>query len=346
MRILIIHNTDFGALPGQTQPDGAGLLARAEVAQVAAAISTVLANGANVVQRAGIGEIADVVEAIDRFGPDVVFNLCESLSGEPQYESLIAQKLEEMKVVFTGNGSHALRLCLDKQACNEVLARAGVPIPPSIAASSLSNLPTNLSFPLIVKPNGEDGSTGICDRSVVTTFDELAIQLERVKRTLGGAVLLQRYIDGREVNVSLIGNKPMQVLPLAEIDFSDLPEGLHRVVTYAAKWAENSEEWLGTRVKDCVLSAQLERDLSDMVLKVANIIGLFGYARVDCRVDEGGAPWVIDVNPNCTLAPDAGFARAATRAGFTYAEAVNRIVGLALERAKDNVIEKANTDFG
>jgi D-alanine-D-alanine ligase len=332
MRILVIHNADFNVVPDPNDKDDEGLCARAEVAEVAAAVAVALNEYKHEVQIEGIQTIAEMVDAIRRFNPDVVFNLCESLAGDARYEPSIAAQLEEMNVVFTGNGSRALRLCLDKQTCNETLVRADVPVPESFLLTSLSSLPTELRFPLIVKPNAEDGSTGIHGSSVVDGLEQLASEFNRVQQTLGGSVIAQRYIDGREINVSLLGSRSMRVLPLAEIDFTEMPQGMPHIVSYAAKWADESAESRGTRVRDCKLDPDSEKRLTDVVLKTASHLGLCGYARVDCRIDNAGNPWVIDVNPNCTIAPNAGFARAAGRAGFSYPEIVNRIVLLALER--------------
>lgn len=328
IRVLVVHNSDFdGGDHGASAHDGDR--ARAEVKDVAVAIAAILCKAGRRVRIAPVKRVSDIVEAVRQFSAHVVFNLCESLAANPRYESSIAVVLERLGVAFTGASSHTLRLALDKHACSEVLRHGGVPVPWSVKVRTLEDLPATLSFPLIVKPNGEDGSTGIEGSSVVHTRDELVARLAVVR----GPSILQRYVDGRELNAALLGAAPMEVLPLGEIDFSEMPEESPRIVSYAAKWDPGSPEWRGTRAIQASLSPQLQSRVERVAADTARALQLRSYARVDMRVDERGQPWVIDVNPNCDLAPDAGLALAAARANIDYESLILAVIHEALGRA-------------
>jgi D-alanine-D-alanine ligase len=150
-------------------------------------------------------------------------------------------------------------------------------------------------------------------------------------------LIAERYIEGREVNVTLFGSgERVEVLPLHEIDFAAMPSDRPKIVSYAAKWDEKHVDYVGTKpvplrgLSDAV-RAEIER-----VSRAAWVaVELRDYGRVDLRVDNSGVPWVIDVNPNPDISPDAGVARAAAAAGMTYPQMVDRIAQLALARVRD-----------
>jgi D-alanine-D-alanine ligase len=184
---------------------------------------------------------------------------------------------------------------------------------------------------LIVKPVAEDGSLGIGPEAVVTDRRQL---VDRVRHTLDAyrqAALVEEMVQGREFNVSLWGAGP-ECLPLAEIDFSDFRDPLRRIVSFAAKWDADSFEFQHTPV---VCPAGVSADLAERIraeaLAAWRVIGCRGYARVDMRVDLDDTPWVIEVNCNPDLSPDAGFFRACSCAGHAYDEMIERILSFAGE---------------
>jgi D-alanine-D-alanine ligase len=330
IRALVLYNRDFDALAGAD--DDVGREARAEVVAVARAVADALVESGANVQLRGVRHVAEVVRSVRQFSAHVVVNLCESLGADARYEPSVAAVLERMGVAFTGSSARALRLCLDKQACNQALARAGILAPESVVVRRAEDVPARFGLPLIVKPNGEDGSTGITSSSVVRNVAELGVEIDRVRRAFSRDPLVQPYVEGREINVSLLGLEPMRVLPLAEIDFGLMPPGLPRIVSYASKWDPGSVECLGTQVVDAELDTAVTRRIAHVARRVASTLDLSGYARIDLRLDREGRPFVVDVNPNCCLAPDAGFARAAARAGLGYQELVWQIVDAAIAR--------------
>jgi D-alanine-D-alanine ligase len=333
LRVLVLHNLDFpdAALDGaEPDPSDAGVAARAEVEGVARAVSDALVQRNAAVHLRAVRSLGEVVQAVRQFSADVVFNLCESLSGDARYESTIAGILERLGIPFTGSRAQCLRLCLDKQACGEVLRRAGVPVPESLLVDQRDNPPARLGWPLILKPNAEDGSTGIWSSSVVDGPAAYAEALARLRAAGLAPVMAQRYVEGREINVALLGEEPRRLLPINEIDFAEMPAELPRIVSYECKWIDGTSEWRGARVVPADLDPATDRAVARLARAAAEAVGMGSYGRVDFRIDAQGQPWVVDVNPNCALAPDAGFATSASRASLSYADLIATIVEAAV----------------
>lgn len=192
-----------------------------------------------------------------------------------------------------------------------------------------------LSFPLIVKPSSEDASIGIENASVVKDFDSLRKRIENVVNVLNQPALVEEYIEGRELNVAVVGNDKPVVLPISEIDFSKLPPDYPCIVTYNAKWVEGTAEFVGT-VGTCPtnLEPELEKLIRQIALKAYQLMEIRDYARVDIRLDTDNIPVVLEVNPNPNISHDAGFARSARAAGLTYEEMITKIAEYALERSR------------
>ncbi len=260
-----------------------------------------------------------------------VFNLFEGISGIVGDEAEAATTLRTLGYRFTGAHSHALALALDKAETKRALNAHGV-LTPAWRVFCHPNEVSHwalrgLSFPLIVKPVAEDSSVGIDRHAVVTDVASLHQRVAYVVQQYRQKALAAEFIDGREFNVAIWGEPP-EVLPLAEIDFSAFAHPHERIVSFAAKWQEGSFEYSNTPV---ICPAHVSEDLATRIrttaLRVWQIAGCSGYARVDMRVKQGSI-YVLEVNPNPSLAADAGFARAAKAAGYEYEEMILRILSL------------------
>ncbi|HTY36994.1 MAG TPA: ATP-grasp domain-containing protein, partial [Bacteroidota bacterium] len=186
---------------------------------------------------------------------------------------------------------------------------------------------------VIVKPSLEDASVGIDNGSIVDSFQALKKRVRFIFQNFDQPALVDEYIEGRELNVAIIGNRRPIVLPISEIDFSGLPDNLPHIVTYAAKWMEGTDEYKGTvGVCPAQLPADIERQAKDVALQAYRVMGCRDYARVDMRLDKNNNLYVIEVNPNPDISDDAGFARSARAYGFSFDEIINKIVEYALER--------------
>jgi len=334
-RVAVLYNVDFEE---RREDADAGFLARADVASAAAAVCESLRAARHEAHLVPIdGDLQRARDVLEELAPDCAFNLCESLAGDARLESAVPILLEWMGLPYTGSPPDALCAALYKDRVKERLARAGVPTPPSCVMRSGGDR-FELAFPVIVKPTREDGSVGIDAESVV--HDEPTLRERVAERVARHAqpVLVERFVDGRELNVALFGFPNARVLPLQEIDFEALPAGAPRIVTYDAKWRAGSADDLGTRpvLHTGDRTASLPSAVAARVRRVAALafaaVGVRDYGRVDVRLDASGAPHVVDVNPNCDLSPAAGLARAASAVGLDHTALVRLLVRYALKR--------------
>ncbi len=336
-RILVLYNTDYDA----------ELLASAETsvsAVQASAISIQNALDASgfSTERYGLHglEVFELIDKLRRDPPDLVFNLCESMNGDSRNEPTMTGLLDLYKIPFTGNGTLALGSCLHKSRTKDILLGRGIATPPYRMIHKPSDLDDPRydavdQYPWFLKLAHEDASVGITWENEVHTPAALraraAVMLDEFKQS----VIAERFIAGREVNVTLVGNgDELEVFPLHEIDFSKMPEGRPKIVSYAAKWEEGHIDYLGTvPVRLGEADAALIARSSEISRAAWAAMGLCDYARVDLRVDRDGQPWVIDVNPNCDISPDAGAPRAAAAIGLSYPQLIERIALAAWRRA-------------
>jgi D-alanine-D-alanine ligase len=274
------------------------------------------------------------VAAVRAAGPDVIFNLCEGFCGRSSGEVAVAGLFELLEIPYTGSDPVALALGLNKGRTKEILSYHGVATPNHVILPDRDFAwEDDLDFPLIVKPAREDASLGITRHSVVKDLAELREQVELVTARYRQPALVEEYVNGREFNVTVIGNDPPEVMPLSEIDFSGLPRGIPRIVTHEAKWEEESDEYKGT-VAVCPARVEEETaaEIATAALAAYRLIGCRDYARVDIRLSRRKKPYVLEVNPNPDLSMDAGVVRAAKARGWDHSALVKRILEMALRR--------------
>jgi D-alanine-D-alanine ligase len=265
---------------------------------------------------------------------DVVFNLFEGFCGEPQTEALVPEALAELGLPFTGCQADTLRLALDKAKVKVILQSAGIATPDFQLLNPETLHAFRLGYPCIVKPRSEDASHGINADSVVRDFASLQRQVTVVSEAYGGGALIEKFAGGREFNATVMGNDRSVVLPVSEIVY-DLPPDTPRILTFAAKWEDDSVYFRGTKVVCPAEVSNEERENIDGTAMVTfRLFGCRGYARVDMRLDETGRLNVIELNPNPDISPGTGAARQAAAAGMNYTQFVERIVNLALEKDK------------
>ena len=264
--------------------------------------------------------------------PRLVFNLLEGARGESRLEMHACALLELLGLPHTGSGPLALGLALDKALAKTLLSAGNVPTPPHFvcAGEPPRRLPRGMRYPLFVKPVREDASIGIGPSAFVRNPAELAARCRRVQARYRQPALVEEDVDGRELNVAILGAGDPVALPVSEIEMGRLPAGAPRICGYRAKWIPGSREYART-VPRCPasLSPSEARRLKRVALAAFRLLSCRGYARVDLRLGRDGVPYVLEVNPNPCIAPDAGFARSAAAAGLSYAELVCRIADLA-----------------
>jgi D-alanine-D-alanine ligase len=277
----------------------------------------------------------DLIHALLDISPKFVFNLCEEINGKCELEMCVAGLLELMGIPYTGSDPFALGLALNKFHVKQILRSAGIPTArgficyPGIKAA----IPRGMRFPMFVKPSRQDASLGINGNSVCYTAEQLQKQILYIHTAYEQEALVEEFLDGREFNVSVVGDSNPEVLAISEIDFSGLPDGEPKIVSYRAKWDEDSPMYRFT-VPICPadLPKRLENRIKNIAIRSSQCIGCRDYARVDMRADARGNIHVLEVNPNPDISPKAGFARAARSAGFSYSEIILRISEAAIER--------------
>ncbi|MCJ7761509.1 ATP-grasp domain-containing protein, partial [Candidatus Bathyarchaeota archaeon] len=242
--------------------------------------------------------------------------------------------LELLKVPYTGSPPLSLGLCQNKGLTKDILKAAGISTPKYQVLSRFEDWSDGIGYPLFVKPLSEDASLGITRESFVKDRTELRKQVEYIIECYRQPALVEKYIDGRELNIAILGNAEPLVLPISEIifEFSDEP----KIVNYHAKWVKDSEEYKKT-IPMCPvkLKAQVRIKVEWAALQSFATLHCRDYARIDIRL-KGETPYVLEVNPNPDISPDAGFARSLKAAGIPYEEFIKQIICFALKRKRSS----------
>jgi D-alanine-D-alanine ligase len=263
---------------------------------------------------------------------DLVFNLVETVGGQGRLIHLAPVLLDFMGIPYTGAGTEATFLSSNKLAAKKLLHAHRLRTPPwCTLRESPATGPCPTGAPYIVKSVWEHASVGLEEDSVVCPRDahELREEIRERLGTLGAEAFAERYIDGREFNLSILaGSNGPEVLPPAEIEFIGYEKDRLRLIGYRAKWDEESYEYHHTprRFDFERKDRSLLRSLKRTALNCWRLFELTGYARVDYRVDRDGIPWILEINSNPCLSPDSGFTAATQQAGLRYEEVIDRIV--------------------
>jgi D-alanine-D-alanine ligase len=272
---------------------------------------------------------------LGRSRPDVVFNLVEFFHDDAELETAVAGVFDLYQIPYTGASPFALGLCLRKGLTKRVLQDHGVPTP-KFKILYEPELPKRLGlhYPVIVKPAWADASAGVNKDSVIRDPRDPQLLAEQVKHVYDeyGAVLIEEFIEGRELHVSVWGNDDPKCLPPVEFDFSKLPPEYPPIISYAMKWNPLDEVY--HRV-DTLCPAPLDkrvlRKIQTVAIRAYEATECRDYARLDIRLKDN-KPYVLEVNPNPDLTEGVSFMDSAEQAGYTFAQALARIAELALER--------------
>jgi D-alanine-D-alanine ligase len=270
--------------------------------------------------------------------PEVIFNCCESILGQSKLEMNVAALYELFRIPYTGSPPLALGLALEKALAKAVFLANGIPTPRHQLFESdiLETIDSQLRFPLIVKPVHEDASIGIDANAIVQDATSLAKRIAFIQKEFEQPALVEEFIDGRELNVAVLAASDGKfiALPISEITFDKMPEGMPRIVSYEAKWVEESPLYQ-TTVPVCPANVpeNIAQEARTIALRAANAVGLRDYGRVDMRLDANGNLFVLEANPNPDISEDAGFMRAARTSGRTFASTINEILDRAVGRS-------------
>ncbi len=320
MKILLLHG-DFNTGRVDDDPGQANDI-----------IKAMESHGHNVITGMIKDSLLEVEKLIKDNNPELVFNLVETLNGSDKNSYLIPGYIGGMGVPYTGCSETALMLTCNKVIAKKVMLGSGIATPEyifgdDVVESSLKNLR------FIVKSTSEQASFGIDSNSVVQGSDNAQRLIKEKAKQYGGMWFAERYIEGREINVSVIGTKGSPtVLPIAEIIFEGYSDDKPKIVDYNAKWISDSYEYNNTPgffLKE-EGNEEIVRKINEIATKCWKAFDLNSYVRVDFRVDKDGNPWVLEINCNPCAGDGSGFSLALKEAGVTYNQAIQNIIETAI----------------
>ncbi len=280
-------------------------------------------------------ELMPIRTAVTDWKPQIVFNLLEEFHGIAVYDQHVVGFMELLQVCYTGCNPRGLVLARGKALSKKLVTyhRVRVPAFTVFPRGHRARLPRGLQFPLIIKSLTEESSNGISQASIVDTPEKLEERVAFIHNSIGTDAIAEQYIEGREIYVGAIGNKRVQVLPIWELEFSNLPPGTAAIATARVKHNPHYQEKLGIKQHPAKnLSPALERQIVRTTRRIFKILELDGYARIDYRLASDGTLYFLEANPNPEIAESEEFASAAKAAGMSYPKLVQKIVTLGLGR--------------
>jgi D-alanine-D-alanine ligase len=319
------EGTDITAEPWRTEYD---------------VISTLRGLGHDVQPLGVHDDLGEIRRLVTEWKPHIAFNLLEAFDDVTIFDQNVISYLELLKLSYTGCNPRGLLLARDKSLSKKLLAYHRIPVPEFevFRAGRPIRRTKRLEFPLIVKSLTQEASIGISQASVVDSDEKLKERVTFIHESIGTAALAERYIDGRELYVGIVGNQALQALPVWELFFTNMPEGSRRIATDRVKWSVKYQKKYG-------IDSGAARDLPEGVAeKIQHIckrayraLELSGYARIDLRLDEAGNVWVLEANPNPQIARGEDFTDSAEKAGIGYEAVLQRILNLGLKWQPESV---------
>jgi len=277
-------------------------------------------------------------QKLGSFQPDVIFNLADQFKNNRAFDQNIVSLIEMQGLPFTGCGSTGLTLCKHKAVSKKILGyhRIHVPAFVTIARGKRIARPRKLNFPILIKPLKEEASHGISQASFVETDEQFNERVQFIHAKYDNDVIAEEYIEGREFYVSIIGNHRLQVLPIRELVFKEVPPDEPKIATYKAKWDEEyRKRWGLQNVFPERLDPTVTRKIEETCKRIYRLLTIDGYARIDLRLTSANEVYFIEANPNPILAGDEDFAESAKKAGIPYPALVERIMKLGMKAVRD-----------
>ncbi len=277
-------------------------------------------------------------QKLQAFEPDIIFNLADQFKNNRGFDQNIAAFLAMHGIPFTGCGSTGLMLCKHKGISKKILGyhRIHVPNFVTIARGKRIARPKHLRFPLLIKPLKEQASLGISQASFVENDDQFRDRVEFIHQKYDNDVIAEEYIEGRELYVSILGNHRLQVFPIRELVFKEVPPDEPKIATYKAKWDEEYRKRWGLENRFAeALEPAVATHIVQTCKRIYRLLTIDGLARIDLRLTPKNELYFIEANPNPILAEDEDFAQAALKANVTYPELIERIIRLGMNAVRD-----------
>ncbi len=272
-------------------------------------------------------------DAVTEFKPHIAFNLLEEFSGNPLFDQHVVSYLELIKQSYTGCNPRGLTIAHDKALSKKILSFHHISVPEFKVYLIGHHVPKNakFQFPMIVKSLVEEGSVGLSQASLVYDLEKLTQRVDFMHKRHHTHVIVEQYIEGRELYVSIMGHKTLQSLPIWELSFENLPEGTANIATDKAKWNNNYQHKLGIKSERAKnLSPELERKISKTARSIYKILNLSGYARIDFRLTKDNRLYLLEANPNPNLCLGEEFPESAKHIGISYSQLIEKILKMGI----------------
>jgi len=279
-----------------------------------------------------------IQQKLQQFEPDVIFNLADQFKNNRAFDQNIVSFLAMRGVAFTGCGSTGLTLCKHKAISKKILGYHRVHTPEFVTIGRGKRIarPKRLKFPILVKPLKEESSLGISQASFVETDEQFKERVQFIHEKYDNDVIAEEYIEGRELYVSVMGNHRLDVFPIRELVFREVPPDEPKIATYKAKWDEDYRKRWGLENRDAEgLDPAVVSSIQKICKRIYHLLTIDGYARLDMRLTRDNQVYFIEANPNPTLAADEDFAQSALKAGRTYPQLIEQIIRLGLKTVRD-----------
>jgi D-alanine-D-alanine ligase len=292
-------------------------------------VLTTLREMGHSVRPVGIKDDLTVIRrAVEEFKPHIAFNMMENFHEIGAFDHNIVSYLELLRVPYTGCNPRGLMLARDKALSKTLLAYHRIPATEFavVRVGRTPRRPKRLAFPLIVKSLTQEASIGISQASVVHDDEKMRERVEFIHASVGTDAIIERYIDGRELYVGILGNQRLRVFPVWEMHFTKMPDDVHRIATERVKWSVKYQRKHGIKTQAAKLPDDVAANIQRLCKRVYRTLDLSGYARIDLRMDGGGRVFVMEANPNPQLAYGEDFAESAERAGMDYDELLQQIL--------------------
>ncbi|MBA5868120.1 MAG: ATP-grasp domain-containing protein [Nitrospira sp. CR1.3] len=296
-------------------------------------VSTLRKLGHNVKPLGVKSDLGVIRAAVEEWKPHIAFNLLEEFDGVAIYDQNVVSYLELLRVPYTGCNPRGLMLARDKVLSKKLFSFHRIPFPDFMVVPQgrMVKRPKWLSFPLIVKSATEEASLGISQASIVQEDDKLKERVAFIHQSVGTGALIERYIEGRELYVGVLGNGHLQVLPVWELMMDKLPDEARRIATERVKWSRKYQDKYGITSREAKnLPVGKAEQIQHLAKRVYRVLGLSGYARIDMRMDGEGRLYVLEANPNPQIAQHEDFADSAEKADYPYKELLQELLSVGL----------------
>jgi len=296
-------------------------------------VSTLRKLGHNVKPLGVKSDLGVIRAAVEEWKPHIAFNLLEEFDGVAIYDQNVVSYLELLRVPYTGCNPRGLMLARDKVLSKKLFSFHRIPFPDFMVVPQgrMVKRPRWLSFPLIVKSATEEASLGISQASIVQEDEKLKERVAFIHQSVGTGALIERYIEGRELYVGVLGNGHLQVLPVWELMMDKLPDDARRIATERVKWSRKYQDKYGITSREAKnLPEGKAEQIQHLAKRVYRVLGLSGYARIDMRMDGEGRLYVLEANPNPQIAQHEDFADSAEKADYPYKELLQELLSVGL----------------